>query len=102
MAAVVLGMSSCSETWDDNPVVKTHEGIQEAAFLNTPVMQDMPIMITEENRDGSFHLTCSQPPQQRRGLDTRRAGRCQVGRRPAPALYQGLYAPEGLYTPDRG
>mgnify|MGYP001539967366 FL=1 len=61
MAAVVLGMSSCSETWDDNPVVKTHEGIQEAAFLNTPVMQDMPIMITEENRDGSFHLTCSQP-----------------------------------------
>ena len=41
MAAVVLGMSSCSETWDDNPVVKTHEGIQEAAFLNTPVMQNI-------------------------------------------------------------
>ena len=61
LAAAALGFSSCHETWDDNPVLKTHEGVKEAAFLNNPVMQDMPIMISESNRDGSFLLTCSQP-----------------------------------------
>lgn len=61
IAAAALGMSSCSETWDDNPVAKTHSDVKEAVFLNNPVMQNMPIMITQENRGGSFHLTCSQP-----------------------------------------
>ena len=61
IAVAALGLSSCSETWDDNPVVKTHEGVKEASFLNNPVMQNMPIMITQANRDGNFHLTCSQP-----------------------------------------
>ena len=61
IAAATLGFSSCSETWDDNPVVKTHDGVLQADFLNEPVMTNMPIMIDLANRDGSFMLTCSQP-----------------------------------------
>jgi hypothetical protein len=61
VAAVALGFSSCKETWEDNPVVKTHDGVATASFLNNPVMQDQPIMLTEDNQDGNFHLTCSQP-----------------------------------------
>lgn len=60
-AAAVLGFSSCSETWDDNPVLKTHQGEVRADFLNNPVMQDQTIMLTNDNREGTFHLTCSQP-----------------------------------------
>lgn len=60
-AAAVLGFSSCSETWDDNPVLKTHQGEIKADFLNNPVMQDQTIMLTSDNSEGTFHLTCSQP-----------------------------------------
>lgn len=59
--AAVLGFSSCSETWDDNPVLKTHTGEIKADFLNNPVLQDQVIMITNDNKEGTFHLTCSQP-----------------------------------------
>lgn len=58
---VALGFNSCSETWDDNPVIKTHEGIVEANFLNNPVMQNNEVMLTDNNKTGTFHLTCSQP-----------------------------------------
>lgn len=61
VAVAALGFSSCSETWDDNPVIKTHEGEMKADFLNNPQMQDQVIMLTNDNKDGSFHLTCSQP-----------------------------------------
>jgi len=61
VAVAALGFSSCDETWDDNPVVKTHEGVVKADFLNKPVMQDQVIMLTQDNREGNFHLTCSQP-----------------------------------------
>lgn len=61
VAVAALGFSSCSETWDDNPVIKTHEGEVKADFLNKPVMQDQSIMLSRENEDGTFHLTCSQP-----------------------------------------
>jgi hypothetical protein len=61
VAVAALGFSSCTETWDDNPVLTTHEGVVKANFLNNPVMQDQVIMLTEDNKDGNFHLTCSQP-----------------------------------------
>lgn len=61
VAVAALGFSSCSETWDDNPVLKTHEGEQKADFLNNPQMQDQVIMLTNDNKQGTFHLTCSQP-----------------------------------------
>lgn len=61
VAVAALGFSSCSETWDDNPVIKTHEGDQYAEFLNEPVMQQQPIMITNDNKEGTFLFTCSQP-----------------------------------------
>lgn len=61
VAVAALGFSSCSETWDDNPVLNTHEGVVTADFLNKPQMQDQLIMLTSDNKDGNFHLTCSQP-----------------------------------------
>lgn len=61
VAVAALGFSSCSETWDDNPVLKTHEGEEKADFLNNPQMQDQVIMLSNDNKQGSFHLTCSQP-----------------------------------------
>lgn len=61
VAVAALGFSSCTESWDDNPVLKTHEGLEKADFLNAPVMQDQPVMITNDNKDGNFLLTCSQP-----------------------------------------
>lgn len=61
VAVAALGFSSCSETWDDNPVLNTHEGEEKADFLNQPQMSDQVIMLTTDNQDGTFHLTCSQP-----------------------------------------
>lgn len=61
VAAVALGFSGCKETWDENPVYTGHEGVIKADFLNNPAMQEMPIMITNENKIGTFLLTCSQP-----------------------------------------
>ena len=43
------------------PVLKTHEGVKTANFLNYPAMQDQTIMLTSDNEEGTFHLTCSQP-----------------------------------------
>lgn len=59
--SLALGFVSCDETWDENPVLSTHEGVLTADFLNAPAMQDQTIMLTEANKDGKFHLTCSQP-----------------------------------------
>lgn len=61
ITAMALGFASCDETWDDNPVLKTHEGVITADFLNEPVMQEQSIMLTQDNGSGNFHLTCSQP-----------------------------------------
>lgn len=61
VGSIALGFSSCSETWDDNPVLKTHEGEKTVNFLNNPAMQDQTILLTDANKDGTFHLTCSQP-----------------------------------------
>lgn len=61
IAGTVLGFTSCSETWDDNPVVKTHEGTIQADFLNEPTMMNEEIIMTEQNSTGTLHLTCSQP-----------------------------------------
>lgn len=56
-----LGFSSCNETWDDSPVLKTHEGVQTASFLNEPQMQSAQVMITQQNNTSNLNLTCSQP-----------------------------------------
>lgn len=61
VGAAALGWSSCSETWDDNPVLKVHEGIPTVDILNVPAMQNQSIMLTSDNSTGTFHLTCSQP-----------------------------------------
>ena len=61
VAAAALGLSSCSETWDGNPVLETHQGVKEASFLNQPALQNEYIMLSSSNREGTFKLTCSQP-----------------------------------------
>ncbi|MDE6650197.1 MAG: SusE domain-containing protein [Muribaculaceae bacterium] len=61
LAAVALGFGGCKETWDENPVLKGHEGTLTAEFLNEPVMKDYPLMINDANKTGSMLLTCSQP-----------------------------------------
>lgn len=61
--AVALGFSACNETWDDNPVLGIHEGDPVIEFLNIPEMSNMSVVITEENKNESFHLTCSQPKE---------------------------------------
>lgn len=61
--AVALGFSACNETWNDNPVLGTHEGDPVLEFLNTPEMANEAVVITEENKNESFKLTCSQPEQ---------------------------------------
>lgn len=61
VCALALGLSSCSETKDDSPVFVGHEGEVTANFLNIPQMQSAPVMITQENRNANFNLTCSQP-----------------------------------------
>lgn len=59
--AAAIGFSGCTETWDGNPVLKTHEGTPTIDFLNQPVMQDQEILLTSDNSLGHFHMTCSQP-----------------------------------------
>lgn len=59
--AATLGLASCSETWDDAAQLKTHEGTPTVDILNQPILQQQVLMITEENKDGSVHMTCSQP-----------------------------------------
>lgn len=61
VSLAALSLASCSETWDDNPVLKTHEGEVKADFLNEPQMQSAPVMITEANSTSNLNLTCSQP-----------------------------------------
>lgn len=62
-AGVMLGFSSCSETWDDNPVLTTHGNgvVKTANFLNTPALQDQLVEFTAANADNNIQLTCSQP-----------------------------------------
>lgn len=57
----MLGFSSCTETWDDNPTLKGHEGSPVVEFLNPPVMASTAISLTEEDKSGHLHLTGSQP-----------------------------------------
>lgn len=61
LAVAMLGLSACSETGDDNPVLIGHEGTIYADFLNIPVMANQEVMLTPENKSGSFALTCSSP-----------------------------------------
>lgn len=61
LLGAMMGLSSCNETWDDAPVLKTHEGVLTANFLNEPQMQSAQVMITQENKTSNFNLTCSQP-----------------------------------------
>ena len=61
IVSIALGLSSCEETWDKNPVLAGHEGIVKADFLNDPVLGQQEIMLTTDNSTGTFHLTCSQP-----------------------------------------
>lgn len=89
--AAVAGLSSCSETWDDNPTLNFHEGDKELNFLNEPEMKDMSVQITEENASETFLLTCSQPKEY--GYAASVAYTLDV------SIYPDFTAPEGVSTP---
>lgn len=59
--AAIIGLTGCSETWDGNPVLKTHEGTPTVNILNEPEMMNQEILLTADNALGNFHMTCSQP-----------------------------------------
>lgn len=59
----VLGFASCSETWEDNPRLTTHEGEPVEQILNTPELANSSVIITEQNNKSTFNLVCSQPKQ---------------------------------------
>lgn len=61
VAGAALGLSSCSETWDGNPVLTTHEGTPVVDILNAPALQDQYVTLSSTNKEGTVHLTCSQP-----------------------------------------
>lgn len=61
--ATALSYSSCSETWEDNPVLGVHDGDPVINFLNVPEMENMAVDITEANNDETFNLVCSQPTE---------------------------------------
>ena len=61
LAGAAFGFSSCTETWDGNPVLKTHEGAPEVEILNNPVLQSSYISLDADKADGTIRLTCSQP-----------------------------------------
>lgn len=62
--AVALGFSSCETSHDDNPVLAAQEGVLENVdYLNTPVMQNEYILLTQENESAALNLTCSQPKE---------------------------------------
>lgn len=61
IASAALALTSCGETWDDNPKLEGHEGTVYAEFLNSPVMADNAISITEAMKNGTLNMTCSQP-----------------------------------------
>ncbi len=59
--ATALAFTACDESKDDHPTINTHEGEEEAIFLNTPEMSNMAVQITEDNQAQTLHMTCSQP-----------------------------------------
>lgn len=59
--AAMISLTSCYETWDNNPRLETHEGVITDNFLNTPVLQNQYIELSKENATSTLHLTCSQP-----------------------------------------
>ena len=62
--AVALGFTSCETTHDDNPVLAAQDGVLENVdYLNTPVMQNEYVLLTQENETASLNLTCSQPTE---------------------------------------
>lgn len=59
--AAAMAFASCEDSRDDNPTLVTFDEPKQADFLNVPVMQDQYIELTEENKNGSINLVCSQP-----------------------------------------
>ena len=56
-----MGFTSCMNSADEHPILNpVKEGAVEN-FLNTPEMANMALQITESNKGGYVHMTCSQP-----------------------------------------
>lgn len=60
--AFIATLTGCKETWEENPVLKPANPAY-TDFLNTPVLQDTYVELTEAgaSANASLHMTCSQP-----------------------------------------
>ncbi len=61
--AAILSFSACRESKDDHPVLNPVPGSPTTTFLNDPEGRNLGILLTQDNKDGYIHMTCSQPEQ---------------------------------------
>lgn len=59
----VLGFSACNESKDDHPVLSPVTGSPTVEFLNNPAGQNLLLLLTQDNKGGYVHMTCSQPQE---------------------------------------
>lgn len=67
----VLAFSACNELKDDHPVLSPVKGSPTADFLNNPAGQNLLLLLTQDNKGGYVHMTCSQPEQYGTALSVR-------------------------------
>lgn len=67
----VLAFSACNESKDDHPVLSPVKGSPTADFLNNPAGQNLLLLLTQDNKGGYVHMTCSQPEQYGTALSVR-------------------------------
>lgn len=67
----LLAFSSCNESKDDHPVLSPITGSPVVDFLNNPEGQKLLVLLTQENKTGHVHMTCSQPTQYGAALSVR-------------------------------
>lgn len=61
--AAILTFSACRESKDDHPVLYPVTGSPTVNFLNEPEGKNLAILLTQDNKDGYVHMTCSQPQE---------------------------------------
>ena len=69
--AAILSFSACRESKDDHPVLNPVTGSPTTNFLNNPEGQNLGILLTQDNKGGYIHMTCSQPEQYGTALSVR-------------------------------
>lgn len=67
----MLSFTACNESKDDHPVLSPVTGSPTVDFLNKPAGQNLLLLLTQDNKGGYVHMTCSQPEQYGTALSVR-------------------------------